>query len=51
MLRKKPDKLLQETIAIASSMSGLWLIGVLALTFVPSSTDFRYSDNTVLEAE
>ena len=47
MFRNKPDKQLRATLAIAVSMSSLWLLGVVALTLVPVNTGFRGSDNLV----
>ena len=45
MFRNKPDKQLRATLAIAGSMSSLWLLGVVALTLVPVNTGFRVSDS------
>ena len=47
MFRNKPDKQLRATLAIAVSMSSLWLLGVVALTLVPVNTGFRSSDSPV----
>ena len=47
MFRNKPDQQLRATLAIAGSMSGLWLLGVVALTLVPVNTGFQGSDSRV----
>ena len=41
------DKQLRATLAIASSMSGLWLLGVIALTLVPSDVGSRDAEGSV----
>lgn len=41
MLVDKPDEQLRSTLAIASSMCGLWFLGVIALTLVPSDAGSR----------
>ena len=41
------DKQLRSTLAIISSMSGLWLLGVIALTLVPTVAGSRHSDDSV----
>ena len=43
----KLDKQLRATLTIAATMSGLWLLGVTALTLVPAGPGFRGSDNPV----
>ena len=47
MFRKKPDEQLRATLAIASSMSGLWLLGVVALALAPSGGAFPYAEGLV----
>lgn len=41
MLVDKPDEQLRSTLAIASSMCGLWFLGVIALTLVPTHAGSR----------
>lgn len=41
MFVKQPDKQLRVTLAIISSMSGLWLLGVAVLTLVSSDAGTR----------
>ncbi len=47
MFRIKPDKQLRATLTIFATMTGLWLLGVVALTLVPVNTGFRGSDSPV----
>ena len=47
MFRKKPDKQLRATLAITSSMSGLWLLGIVALALAPSGGGFPYAEGLV----
>ncbi len=47
MFRIKPDKQLRATLTIFATMTGLWLLGVVALTLVPVSNGFRGSDSLV----
>ena len=47
MFVKKPDKQLRATLAIVSSMSGLWLLGVAALALVPSDAGTRHAEEFV----
>ncbi len=47
MSRVKPDKQLRATFTIASSMSGLWLLGVVALALAPSGGGFPYAEGLV----
>ena len=48
MFRKnKPEKQLRVTLAAASSMSGLWLLGVFALALAPSGGEFPYAEGLV----
>ncbi len=47
MFRTKPDKQLRATLTIFATMTGLWLLGVVALTLVPVSNGFRGSDSPV----
>ena len=47
MFRKEPDKQLRATLAIASSMSGLWLLGLVALALAPSGGGFPYAEGLV----
>ncbi len=35
MFRRNSDKQLRATLAIAGSMSGLWLLGLVALALAP----------------
>lgn len=37
----------RSTLAIVGSMSGLWLLGVIALTLVPTETGARYNADSV----
>ena len=41
MFGKTKDKQFHTTLAIASSMSGLWLLGVVALSLVPADDGSR----------
>ncbi len=47
VFRIKPDKQLRATLTIFATMTGLWLLGVVALTLVPVNTGFRGSDSPV----
>ena len=47
MFSKKPDKQLRATLAIAGSMSGLWLLGVIALSLFPVKAGSGHTDEAV----
>lgn len=47
MFVRKADKQLRSTLAIACSMFGLWFLGVIALTLVPSDAGSRNSKDHV----
>ena len=47
MFRKMPDKQLRATLAIAGSMSSLWLLGVVVLALAPAGAGFPYAEGLV----
>ena len=47
MFGKKSNKQLRSTLAIAISMSGLWLFGVVALTLIPANAGSRDAEQAV----
>ena len=47
MFNKKPDKQLRASLSIATTMSGLWLLGLAALTLAPADAGTGYAENTV----
>ena len=47
MFKKKPDKQLRATLAIVSTMSGLWLLGLAAMMLVPTDAGSPYAENDV----
>ena len=47
MLSNKLDSERRSTLAIAGSMSGLWLLGVIALTLLPAAVGSRESDHSL----
>ena len=47
MFRKRPDKQLRATLAIAGSMSVLWLLGVIALSLVPAQARSGHTEEAV----
>ena len=47
MFNKKSDKQLRTSLSIATTMSGLWLLGLAALTLAPADAGTGYAENTV----
>lgn len=47
MFKFKPDKQLRATLAIVSSMGGLWLLGVTALALIPTDEGSQGEDRSI----
>ena len=48
MFNIKPDKQLHASLSIATTMSGLWLLGLAALTLVPADAGTGYAGMTMM---